>query len=75
LSEDNKNLMALFSTKYHKPQSTRIWKTADRIVETGKGLAINYDYWSDRTPFYISAGGCPTCSNLEYYGNNYADMY
>lgn len=54
ISEDNKNIMAVFSTKYHKSfTSSRIWTWPDDTVGAGKGLSPSYYYTSGEDPFTI----------------------
>ena len=53
MSEDNKNLMVVFSTSYHKTIASlsRIWTWADDVVRYGRGLSPTYSYYSNANPF------------------------
>jgi hypothetical protein len=76
MSDDNKNLMVVFSTKYHTPYtSSRIWTWSDDTVGFGRGLSplSNYYYYSNANLFTFSSGcGCSTTQN--YDGTSYLSM-
>jgi hypothetical protein len=66
LSDDNLNLMVVFSTNYHKTIAglERIWVSQtnpkDDVVGFGRGInpSPSYDYISNANPFTILFAGC-----------------
>ena len=76
MSEDNKNLMVVFSTNYHKTITSlsRIWTWADDTVGASKGLSQSYDFLSNSNPFTIIYGACGSSSHQWNYANTYPSM-
>ena len=75
ISEDNQNMMAVFSTKYHTPYtSSRIWTwAADDTVAAGRGLLPSYNYYSNADPYWFIAI-CGGSYHQQNYANTYSDM-
>jgi hypothetical protein len=80
LSDDNLNLMVVFSTNYHKTIAglSRIWisptSSTDGVVGAGKFLSPSYNYWSNSNPFTLLTPSCGTSTHQWNYGDSYASM-
>ena len=77
ISDDNKNLMVVFSTNYHNtvPGLSRIWTWPDDTVGASKGLSQSYDFLSNSNPFTLILGGtCGSSSHQWNYANTYSSM-
>jgi|LauGreDrversion4_2_1035121.scaffolds.fasta_scaffold42409_3 hypothetical protein len=70
MSDDNLNLMVVFSTSYHTPySSTRIWKwDADDTVAYLHDVTPTYYYYSNANLFTYP-GGCGCGVNQNYFNN------